>query len=66
MSKLVEFSDGTFGLRKGCWLFGYKFQDFYIICHSRKIRSIYFNDCKTTKEKALSFQNNLNYKVVKK
>ena len=23
--KIVKFKDGTYGVRKGCWLFGYEF-----------------------------------------
>ena len=65
MSKLVKFSDGTFGLRRGCWLFGYRFQDFTSTGYSWCIGDVFFDDCKTTKEKAVSFQNNLTYKVVK-
>ena len=65
MSKLVEFSDGTFGLRRGVWLFGYEFQDFKSFNHSWTMKSLHFNDCKTTEEHARSFLNNLTYKVVK-
>ena len=64
MSKLVKFSDGTFGLRKGYWLFGYRYLDFNNSFFYWKIGSQYFNDCKTTKEKAISFQNKLTYKVL--
>ena len=68
MSKLVEFSDGTFGLRKGVWLFGYEFQDFKSNGLFWRIGSQYFNDCKTTKEKAVSFRYkavSFSYKVIK-
>ena len=64
MSKLVKFSDGTFGLRKGLWLFGYKFQDFRHTLFSWRMSSKYIDDCKTTKEKAISLQDKLSYKVL--
>ena len=64
MSKLVEFSDGTFGLRKGLWLFGYKFQDFRNPSFSWTMKSFYFKDCTTTEEHARSFKNSLSYKVL--
>ena len=66
MSKLVKFSDGTFGVRKTFWFFGYRFQDFKHTSYSWTMKSINFNDCKTTEEHAKSFENNLSYKVVKK
>ena len=66
MSKLVGFSDGTFGIRKGLWLFGYRFQDFRHTSFSWTMKNSYFKDCKTTEEHAKSFLNNLSYKIVKK
>ena len=65
MSKLVKFGDGKFGLRKGCWLFGYRFQDFLNPYFSWTMKNLHFSDCKTTEEHARSFLNNSTYKVVK-
>lgn len=46
--KIVKFDDGTYGVRKGCWLFGYSFAGssnfwysnpdaIYIFCRFRTI-----------------------------
>jgi hypothetical protein len=65
MKRLVQFSDGKYGIRKGYWLFGYRFQDFKHTSYFWTIRSKFINDCKTTKEKAQEFLKPIKYKIIK-
>jgi len=69
MMKLVEFEDGTFGIRK-FWFFGWYFVDLFSKGYSWTQSSEHFPDCKRTREHAENILSNLKpkklpYKVVK-
>ena len=51
--KLVEFEDGTFGVRKGYWIYGYYYLDLTCSLHAWDSKSKFFKDCKGTKEDAI-------------
>jgi hypothetical protein len=59
--KLVEFSDGTFGIRRG-W-FHYRFMDFKNNKYWWPQYNEYFFNCKTDKETAMKHM--VSHKVVK-
>ena len=55
--KLVKFSNGKFGVRRGNWFFGYEYKDLSGDGGSYWFdkRSIYFRDCMSSEESARKF-----------
>lgn len=46
--KTVRFENGSYGIRKGYWITGYRFVDLCNIKYSWKMSSFYFIECQGT------------------
>ena len=61
--KLVQFSDGTYGVRVG-WLFEYRFRDLVNPEFSWAIGVRHFKDCQGTRDQAEKHLNSFTYRVI--
>ncbi len=60
--KLIQFHDGTWGVRSGYWFFSFK--SFITDSTWWGAGSICFNHCKTTEKQARAYMNHDKYKVI--